>query len=163
MYIWQQPNWPHFCWDDAALRGKRDAVRLLQGRLLGRTEAVAGQGPAGGMDALVQNGIRTSEIEGEHLDVGSVRSSVAHQLVLERAGVAGRTTPESESLVALLLEATHRPDESLSQQRRCQWQALLFPEGPGLLSKVCVGGLRGEQPMQVVSGRLDRPKVHFEA
>ena len=26
-----------------------------------------------------------------------------------------------------------------------------------------VGQLRGEEPMQVVSGRLDRPTVHFEA
>src|SRR5690606_20327195 len=32
-----------------------------------------------------------------------------------------------------------------------------------LASRVRVGDLRGEEPMQVVSGRLDRPTVHFEA
>ena len=31
------------------------------------------------------------------------------------------------------------------------------------LQRVRVGQLRGEEPMQVVSGRLDRPTVHFEA
>jgi Fic family protein len=40
---------------------------------------------------------------------------------------------------------------------------MLFPDGPGLLSKIRVGDLRGEQPMQVVSGRVDRPRIHFEA
>ncbi|MGL6257516.1 hypothetical protein ACSZMM_21865, partial [Aeromonas caviae] len=28
---------------------------------------------------------------------------------------------------------------------------------------VNVGQLRGDEPMQVVSGRVDRPTVHFEA
>ncbi|MCL7751440.1 Fic family protein [Guyparkeria hydrothermalis] len=164
MYIWEQADWPRFRWDDAALRPRLDAVRLLQGRLLGRADAAPEQDDlAFEMDALIQNAIRTSEIEGEHLDVGSVRSSVARQLGVEQAGVPARTTPESESLVALLLHATREPDEPLSRDRLCHWQSLLFPEGPGWLEKVHVGELRGEQPMQVVSGRLDRPTVHFEA
>lgn len=106
MYNWEQSAWPQFKWDEAALRPKLDAVRLLQGRLLGRTEAAPKRADLEiEMDALIQNAIRTSEIEGELLDVGSVRSSVARQLGVERAGVSGRTTPESESLVKLLLEA----------------------------------------------------------
>src|SRR5690606_6871043 len=99
---------------------------------------------------------------GEHLDVGSVRSSVARQLGLERAGVTGRTTPESDALIELLLDATHQPEKPLSRQRLCRWQSLLFPITPGSLIHIRIGDLRGEQPMQVVSGRLDRPKVHFE-
>ena len=164
MYIWQQPHWPDFSWDTARLRPGLDAVRLLQGRLLGRTEAASGQADLEvEMDALIQNAIRTSEIEGEHLDAGSVRSSVARQLGLERAGVSARPTPETESLVALLLEATHQPDAPLDVARLCQWQAMLFPRDANMHSNIRVGGLRGEQPMQVVSGRIDRPKVHFEA
>jgi Fic family protein len=164
MYIWQQLHWPDFSWDTNRLRSRLDAVRLLQGRLLGRTEAAAGQADLEvEMDALIQNAIHTSEIEGEHLDAGSVRSSVARQLGLERAGVSARTTPESESLVALLLEATHQPDAPLDVARLCQWQAMLFPQGANMHPNIRVGGLRGEQPMQVVSGRIDRPKLHFEA
>jgi Fic family protein len=164
MFIWEQADWPRFRWDEAALRPRLDAVRLLQGRLLGRADAAPEQDDlAFEMDALIQNAIRTSEIEGEHLDVGSVRSSVARQLGVEQAGVPARTTPESESLVALLLQATREPDEPLSRELLCHWQSLLFPEGPGWLEKVRIGELRGEQPMQVVSGRLDRPTVHFEA
>src|SRR5690606_4671788 len=164
MTIWQQSNWPEFSWDTARLRPRLDAVRLLQGRLLGRAEAAPGQADLDlEMDALIQNAIRTSEIEGEHLDAGSVRSSVAKHLGLAQGGLASKTTAKTESLVSLLLEATHRPDQPLSLQRLCQWQVLLFPDGPGLLSNIRIGDLRGEQPMQVVSGRIDRPRVHFEA
>ncbi|WP_372986801.1 Fic family protein [Marinobacter sp.] len=164
MYIWERPGWPHFKWEETTLRPKLDAVRLLQGRLVGRTEAASDHADLDvEMDALIQNAIRTSEIEGEFLDVGSVRSSVARQLGLEQAGISGRTTPESESLVALLLEATHEPDQPITLNQLCQWQSMLFPEGPGPFLKIRVGELRGDQPMQVVSGRLDRPKVHFEA
>ena len=163
MYIWQQPDWPRFYWDEKALKPKLDAVRLLQGRLLGRTESAPGQVDLEvEMDALIQNAIRTSEIEGEHLDAGSVRSSVARQLGLERAGLSAKTTPESESLVALLLQATRHPDSKLTVEQLCEWQSMLFPE-PRPMSRIRVGALLGEQPMQVVSGRLDRPRVHFEA
>ena len=164
MTIWQQQDWPQFRWDDAALKARLDAVRLLQGRLLGRAEAAPGDaGLEMEMDALIQNAIRTSEIEGEHLDVGSVRSSVARQLGLERAGMAAKATAQSEALVTLLLGATRERGQRLTQEQLCQWQTMLFPDGPGLLSEIRVGDLRGDQPMQVVSGRIDRPHVHFEA
>lgn len=164
MYIWQRDDWPRFRWDDATLKEQLDAVRLLQGRLLGRTEAVSDSSELDmEMDTLIQNAIRTSEIEGEHLDAASVRSSVARQLGLERAGITDRATDQSDALVALLLEATHEPDQKLTLDRLYRWQAMLFPEGPGLLSEIRVGQLRGERPMQVVSGRVDRPRVHFEA
>ncbi|OXY82577.1 Fic family protein [Oceanimonas doudoroffii] len=163
MYIWQREQWPHFRWDETVLRETLDDLRLMQGRLLGRTETAPAQTDLEvEMDALIQNAIRTSEIEGEHLDVGSVRSSVARQLGLNQAGMAGRTTPESESLVALLLEAIHQPEQPLSREQLCRWQAQLFP-AEGILSRILIGELRGEHPMQVVSGRMDNPKVHFEA
>ena len=164
MYIWQEENWPYFTWDEAALRPRLDQIRLLQGRLLGITEAAPEQSDLDvEMDALIQNAIRTSEIEGETLDVGSVRSSVARHLGIERAGITGATTPQSDFLVELLLEATHQPEEPLTLQTLCHWQSMLFPDGSDSYTRLRIGSLRGDQPMQVVSGRLDRPKVHFEA
>lgn len=164
MYIWQEKDWPQLTWDESALRSRLDSIRLLQGRLLGRADSTPSQAHMDvEMDALIQNVIRTSEIEGEVMDVGSVRSSVARHLGAQRAGVTGRTTPESESLVKLLLEATHKPDEPLTLAKLCLWQSMIFPEGPDSFNRVRVGELRGNQPMQVVSGRMDQPKVHFEA
>lgn len=165
MYIWQHPDWPQFQWNEAALRPKLDAVRLLQGRLLGRTEPTPDQANLEiEMDSMIENAIRTSEIEGEFLDVGSVWSSVARQLEIETAGIAGKTTPESDSLVQLLLQATHQPEAPISKQTLCLWQAMLFSEDSDPVLQIRIGELRGDQPMQVVvSGQMDRPKSHFEA
>jgi len=63
----------------------------------------------------------------------------------------------------MLLEATQNLETPLTQSRLCQWQAALFPGGPGVVNPIGVGELRGEAPLQVVSGRVDRPTVHFEA
>lgn len=177
MYIWQQPKWqgdgsashaPAFVWDVTQLQPQLNSIRLLQGRLLGQSDLVVEEmDQQAQMDALVQSALRTSEIEGESLNVGSVRSSVVRKLGLERAGfVEGLKdapgTPQTESLVGLLLEATADTGQALSIDRLCQWQAALFPE-PQILGNVNIGTLRGEEPMQVVSGRIDRPVVHFEA
>ena len=177
MYIWQQPGWqgdkgdrtaPAFAWDAALLQSQLDNIRLLQGRLLGQSDLVVDEADQQAqLDALVQTALRTSEIEGEILNAGSVRSSVVRKLGLERAGfvegfrdVPG--TPQTEALVGLLLEATGDTEHALSVELLCQWQAALFPEPP-LLGNVRIGELRGDEPMQVVSGRIDRPEVHFEA
>ena len=92
----------------------------------------------------------------------SIRA-IACQLGVEQVGISGRTTPESEALVELLLQSTHHLDEPLSREQLCLWQSMLFVQGPGVLGNVRVGELRGDHPMQVVSGRLDQPDVHFEA
>ncbi|MCB1727778.1 MAG: Fic family protein [Gammaproteobacteria bacterium] len=177
MYIWQQPDWkasqgertaPAFSWDAPALRPRLDAIRLLQGRLLGQSDLVAdGTDQQAQLDALLQTALRTSEIEGEALNAGSVRSSVVRRLGLQKAGfVQGLKdapgTPQTEALVGLLLEATADTGQPLSIEKLCHWQAALFPEPP-LLGNIRIGELRGDEPMQVVSGRIDRPVVHFEA
>lgn len=164
MYIWEQRNWPHFEWDESELRPTLDAIRLLQGRVLGKIESAPGQADLDvEMEALIQTAICTSEIEGERLDAGSVKSAVARHLGLKLVGVSTRTTPESEALVELVLNSTHQLDEPLSLRQLCLWQSMLFVQGPDEPGNVRVGELRGERPKQEVSGRLDRPTLHFEA
>jgi len=164
MYIWEQHNWPNFTWQSEHLQPRLDAVCQLQERLLGKSESLPKEADLEvEMDALIQNAIRTSQIEGEELNVESVRSSVARRLGLARAGMADKSTPQTNALVGLLIDATQNYDEPLTQQRLYEWQAALFPEGPGLLADINIGRLRGDDPMQVVSGRVDRPTVHFEA
>ena len=183
MYIWQQPEWnplrgkgqsnslpPAFIWQIAELQAQLNKIRLLQGRLLGQSDLVMPDADQQAhMDALIQSALKTSEIEGEILNLGSVRSSVARKLGLENAGFVTDLkdppgTPQTKALVNLLLEATQVSGEGgqITQHTLCQWQAALFAEPP-LLSEIRIGELRGQHPMQVVSGRVDRPIVHFEA
>ena len=162
-YLWQQPNWPAFHYDQARLAAQLASVRQHQQQLLGQLpELPAGEDRQAQMDALIQSAIRTSEIEGENLNVGSVRSSVARQLGLNQAGLPA-ATPQTDAVVAMLLDATEHYGQPLTLARLCQWQAALFPDNDTALNPVILGALRDDAPMQVVSGRIDRPHIHFEA
>jgi len=161
-WIWQQPHWPHFDWQAEPLAPLLRACTQAQGRLLGMLGAVSSDTEAqSSLDALLQNIVTSSAIEGEQLNVSSVRSSLARRLGINEEG---RTTVRSEGLAQLLLDATGEHQQPLDLQRLYTWHRWLFPSDDNPLTRpLRIGTLRGDEPMQVVSGRLDRPTVHFEA
>jgi len=164
-WIWQQPDWPHFRWQAAQLAPLLRDCALAQGRLLGMAGAAGVEfGAQSELDALLQNIVTSSAIEGEQLNVGSVRSSLARRLGLEEESDS-RVSARGEGLAELMLDATRHLQQPLSLERLLHWHSLLFPvqDDDLLPQRIRVGSLRGAEPMQVVSGRLDRPTVHFEA
>lgn len=163
-WIWQQPDWPQFRWRAEVLAPLLRDCQLAQGRLLGMAGAVAGEVQAQDeLDTLLQNIVTSSAIEGEQLNAASVRSSLARRLGVADAS-QGPSTPRSEGLAELILDATQHFDAALDLPRLLHWHQWLFPPRESLLPRhIRVGSLRGGEPMQVVSGRLDRPVVHFEA
>jgi Fic family protein len=162
LWIWQQPDWPHFRWQAERLAAPLRACAQAQGRLLGMAGAVDADTEAkNSLDALLQNIVTSSAIEGEMLNAGSVRSSLARRLGL---AVDGRPSARSEGVAELQLDATGNQDLPLTFERLCTWHRWLFPQQDQPLGNaIHIGALRGDEPMQVVSGRLDRPTVHFEA
>lgn len=116
------------------------------------------------LDALLQNIVTSSAIEGEQLNAGSVRSSLARRLGLEAVN-GDQVSQRSEGLAKLMLDATQHFAQPLTFERLLEWHKWLFPDQDTDLTArlIHVGALRGDEPMQVVSGRLDRPTVHFEA
>lgn len=116
------------------------------------------------LDALLQNIVTSSAIEGEQLNVGSVRSSLARRLGLEVMD-GDNVSQRSEGLARLMLDATQHFAEPMTLERLLDWHEWLFPDQNTDLTarSIRVGALRGDDPMQVVSGRLDKPTVHFEA
>lgn len=163
-WIWQQPAWPRFTWDASALACLLRDCQQVQGQLLGMAGAAAGDLQAeDALDTLLSNIVDSSAIEGEQLDVGSVRSSLARRLGLADEP-ARPTAAHAEGLAELMLDATRHADAPLDLARLLQWHRWLFAASDDLLpTGIRVGALRGSEPMQVVSGRIDRPTVHFEA
>ncbi|WP_286918937.1 Fic family protein [Pseudomonas sp. UBA6753] len=162
VWIWQQPAWPRFTWQNEAIAPMLRNCIDMQGRLLGKIGSVDALSECQNiLDTLLQNIVTSSAIEGEQLNVGSVRSSLARRLGIEEHGP---TNARSEGLAELMLDATQGYDRPLTLQRLYTWHQWLFPLAQGALSKaILVGQLRDEMPMQVISGRLDKPTVHFEA
>lgn len=110
---------------------------------------------------LVEEAVRTAEIEGQKLNRDAVRSSVAVRLGLPHGiGVHDRNV---DGLVDVLLDAVRFHDRQLTLERLNGWHAALFPAGYSGLRKIRVGKTRGDEPMQVVSGPIGKEKVHFEA
>ncbi|WP_095965745.1 Fic family protein [Pseudomonas sp. ACN5] len=164
-WIWQQPDWPEFTWNAERLAPLLRECVQAQGRLMGMASSVGSSLSAQSeLDALLQNIVTSSAIEGEQLNVGSVRSSLARRLGLDLVD-GDRVSQRSEGLAQLMLDATQHFAEPLTLDRLLHWHGWLFPEQDGNLATraIRVGALRGDEPMQVVSGRLDKPTVHFEA
>ena len=165
IYSHDLSEWPRFQWDRERLAEPLAAVRLRQGRLIGhmealgfplRTEAV--------LQTLTSDVIKSSEIEGERLDAEQVRSSIARRLGVD-IGALKPADRNVEGVVEMMLDATRHYDEPLSAARLFRWQASLFPTGRSGMRKIKTGHWRDDStgPMQVVSGPLQRDKVHFEA
>jgi Fic family protein len=162
-WIWQDPAWPTFQWDAAQLSAPLGRARLRQGELLGAARLLdAKLSREAQAQILVQDGINTSAIEGERIDFDAIRSSVARHLNIPTAGL--RAAPRAvDGLVDVLLDATTRYAEPLTQPRLLGWQAALFPTRHSGLARIAVGAFRGNEPMRVISGPIGRQRVHFEA
>jgi Fic family protein len=165
MYIHERKDWPEFKWNQAALADLLADVRHLQGRLLGRMEALGFQlREEATLQTLTQDVVKTSEIEGEKLDAVQVRSSLARRMGLD-IGALPHIDRNVEGIVEVMLDATRKHDAPLKPERLFDWHAALFPTGRSGMRRITVGAWRTKQSgaMQVVSGPIGREKVHYEA
>lgn len=165
MYIWQAPGWPGLTWDPNAVTASLAQARLAQGRLLG---LAAGLGMLDlaqlQLAEWTQEALATAQIEGEVLQLHSVRASAARRLGLPDAAPAPRD-PRTEATLDVLQAAVDGWDKPLTQQDLFGWHAALFPTGRSGLTRIATGTWRThEEPMQIVTARLGKPDVvHYQA
>ncbi len=164
-YIWQAKDWPEWRYDLAALADPLARVSRAQGLLLGRLADVGlALRDQASFAAVTEDVLKTSDIEGEVLNVASVRSSIARRMGVD-IGALAPADRHVEGVVEMVLDATTRSGEPLSAERLLAWHAALFPTGYSGISKIAVAQWRADLdgPMQVVSGPIGRRKVHFQA
>lgn len=165
MYIYQLSRWPEFNWDANSIAAKLGKIRYKQGRLVGRMENLGfSLRDEAILETMTLDVLKTSEIEGETLNIDQVRSSLASRLGMD----IGALTPADrhvDGIVEMLLDATQHYSQPLSEVRLYNWHSALFPTGRSGMSKIVVGQWRTDSkgPMQVVSGGIGRETVHFEA
>ena len=165
IYIYEVPGWPRMDWDRERLAEPLAALRLRQGRLIGHMEALGSRlRTEAVLDTLTSDVLKTSEIEGQRLDLEQVRSSIARRLGVN-IGALKPADRNVDGVVEMLLDATRRYDQPLTASRLFGWQAALFPTGRSGLRRIRTGRWRDDStgPMQVVSGPLHRERVHFQA
>jgi len=163
-WIWQQPDWPQFRWKGSALEPLLAQARAAHQELLSRLETLEPPLDREAISALLgRESLGTAAIEGELLDPGQVRSSIARRLRLPLAEGQPAASAQVEGLLDVLLEATSNLDEPLTLATLNHWHQRLFAAGPDGLRAIRIGELRDEAPMQVLSGAIGRERLHFEA
>jgi len=111
------------------------------------------------IESISAEAVTTSEIEGEILDRASVQSSIRRQFGL--ASDNRRVKPAEEGVSEMMVDLYRSFAEPLSDEMLFSWHRMLLKERGRLID---VGRYRtGADAMEIVSGPIHKPKVHFEA
>ncbi len=164
-YIHQFTDWPNFTYQNQDIQSTLLRIKQKQGFLQGRLTMLGLEDQEDmQLEILSQDAVKTSAIEGEHLDFDLVRSSIARKLGIKRAGIIHPTYHDrrAEGIIEITLDATHNCTKPLTQERLFAWHGALFPTGRSGLYSIDVAQWR-HNAMQVVSGTLGKEQVHFEA
>ncbi len=157
---WLQKEWPHFLYDKEALKELEFKFSKNSGIVLGVLKHVQDSSKDNLLvEILSDEAIKTSEIEGEILNRESVQSSIKKNLGLTvgKRNVSPAEYGISEMMVDLYLNY----NKPLAHNQLFQWHEMITNGRRDLTDIGCYR--THEEPMQVVSGRLDNPNVHFEA
>ena len=161
-YIHDYDNWWQFRYDSQSIMNELGRVRTKQGQVLGRMLSLGFDSQD---EAVLSNLslelVRSSEIEGEKLNLEEVRSSIARRLGIETAGLVP-VSRYVDGVVGMQLDATQNYDKPLTHERLFGWHNVLFPTGMSGLYRIDVGRYRSGD-MQVVSGAMGKEKVHYQA
>ncbi len=159
-YNWQLPDWPEFRYNLHGMEPVLLAFADHAGRVGGLLEGLPQKlGTEALLDLMIAEAVKTSAIEGESLNPQDVMSSIRNHLGLnaEPQRVDSRLADGAGELMVCVRESFCAP---LSEADLFCWHRMLL----GGTTPLKVGTWRtGGDPMQVVSGRIDRPTVHFEA
>ena len=164
-YIYQNTDWHSFTWCGDKITNLLLDVQKAQGYLLGKMDALGFEVKDNALlNVLTENILKSSEIEGDLLNKEQVRSSVARRLGLnyDSSIIIERNV---EGVVEMMIDATHNFNKPIGEERLYGWHAALFPTGYSGMYKIEAGQYRSDKngPMQVVSGFLDKEKIHYEA
>jgi len=165
MFIYERKDWPKIHWNRERLAEPLAAVRHQQGRLIGHMEALGfNLRQEAILQTLTEDVLKSSDIEGEKLDAGQVRSSIARRLGMD-IGALNPADRNVEGVVEMMLDATRHYDKPLTHERLSAWHASLFQTGRSGMTKIKAGAWRDDStgPMEVVSGPIGKEKVHFQA
>jgi len=157
---WQQTDWPHFRYDSAALAALEARFLLHSGQFMGAYRHIdAPDKDALKIELISDEALKTSEIEGEILDRGSVQSSLLHQFGL---GPRAPRIPAAERGIAEMMVDLYRSfADPLTAEVMFGWHRMLMT---GDRQIAVIGGYRTHtDPMQVVSGADYKRRIHFEA
>jgi hypothetical protein len=165
MYIWQSSKWPHWEVDLGAVQAALSKTRYAQGRAMGMANHIQlmdyGELQLKGWS---EEAMATAQIEGEILQLNSVKASAARRLGLTGGKLVERDE-RTEATMNLLESVMADSQQALTHDHFFIWHAALFPTGRSGLQGIRTGAYRDHvEPMQIVTPRIGKPDVvHYQA
>lgn len=111
------------------------------------------------VELISNEAMKTSEIEGEFLDRNSLQSSIWREFGL---GITDhhRIQPAEAGIAEMMKDLFSNFISPLTEKTLCNWHEMLMSGR----RNIEIGKYRThKESMQIVSGRYDKPKIHFEA
>ncbi len=160
IWNWQQSNWPRFDWDESRLRQAEERFLRVGGVLLGTARHLEDeQRDRLLIEAMSDEALTTSRIEGEVLDRDSVQSSIRRELGLGGQSTTARV-PE-RGIGELMVDMYRGFEAPLDEATLHRWHRMIMAGRSDIRE---IGRYRAHpEPMQVVSGPIGATRVHFEA
>ncbi len=157
---WQRADWPDFLWQRSRLARAEEQFLVGGGVFVGAVSHLdADDTDQLIVDALSVEAVTTSEIEGEILDRASVQSSIRRQLGL--AADHRRVGAAEQGIAEMMVDLYRSFAGPLSDEMLFAWHRMLTGGRRDLKD---IGRYRRHlEPMQIVSGPVHAPVVHFEA
>src|SRR5437868_1005818 len=160
LYNWQQKDWPQFRYDLHEVEHTLFAFAEETGHVSGILKALPEEIQTDTIiNLMVAEAIKTSEIEGEHLNRPDVISSIRNKLGLNetRESIKDKKAQGAGELMVLVRKTYELP---LTIETLFSWHKTLL----GTNKKIKVGGWRTHgESMRVISGQIGKEKIHFEA
>ena len=159
-WLWQLDKWPEFSYDKEAVTSLENRFAQGAGMVLGAFKHVTDADQTQFIiDVLSDEALKTSEIEGEYLNRDSIQASIRNNLGLQTDN--RKIPPEEYGIATMMVKLYQSYAEPLTHETLFDWH-LLLTNGRQDLNDI--GRYRTHtDAMQIVSGRLDVPKVHYEA
>ena len=158
---WQQDDWPNFSYDNERLGSLENEYTKESGISLGVMRHLSKKDQDELKIKIICNeALKTSEIEGEFLDRDSLQSSICKEFGMGEKYLHGNIKPEEAGIAMMMKDLYINFNSPLTNETLCAWQDMLFTGRTDLER----GKYRtSNDDMRVVSGRIDKPKIHFIA
>ncbi|KYG81682.1 Fic family protein [Roseivirga ehrenbergii] len=157
---WQQKDWPNFVYNEEQFSSDENRFLHNAGLLLGSMKHISvDDQEILKVDLIMNEALKTSEIEGEVLNRDSLQSSIRKHFGLKTD--QRRILPAEQGISEMMVDLYSNYKKPLDHEQLFAWHEMLTRGRRDLLD---IGQYRThDDPMQIVSGSINQPKVHFEA
>ena len=157
-WVWQHEKWPDFHYNSKYLMDLEKEFIRLSGYMFGVYKHLSTKAQESfKVNLICEDAMNTANIEGELLDHESLQSSIRKHFEISPSGYNYKKLPKEEGITKMMRDFFQTFNKKLTHSMLYRWQSQLL----GYQDNFPTGKYR-KGPMQIISGRVDRPKIHFE-